>query len=92
MLDLHALVPMLPGRGLELFGAAAMAGELRHVHRVPGAGQALSDIAHLDGRAAETMDKEEAQRASGKSNALVGEMHSNSFLSGAWGTHGAVCW
>ena len=67
-----------------------MAGELRHVHCVPGAGQALSDIAHLNRCAAEAMDEEKAQRTSGKSNALVGEMRSNSLPSGAWGTHGAV--
>jgi hypothetical protein len=36
------------------------------------------------------MDEEEAQRASGKSNALIGEMRPASFLSGVWGTHGTV--
>jgi hypothetical protein len=53
---------------------------------------ALSDIAHLNRCSAETMDEEKAQWASGKSNALVGERHSNSFLSGAWETYGAVRW
>ena len=60
MLNLHALVPMLPGHRLELVGAAAVAGKLGHVHCMPSAGQALSNIAHLQGRAAKPMDKEDA--------------------------------
>src|SRR6185503_8880814 len=60
VLFLYGLVPILPARGAKVVGGAAMASELRHVHRVAGVAQALSDIAHLHGRPAEAVDEEEA--------------------------------
>jgi hypothetical protein len=47
MLDLDRLVPMLLRGDPEFFDAAAMAGEPRDMHRIPGASQTLGDVPHL---------------------------------------------
>ena len=65
---------------LSSLGRAAMPRQLRHVHGVPGAGETLRDVAHLDRRAAEPVDQEEADAPSGKANALIHDAHSSSSL------------
>ena len=70
-----ALVPLLPGRRLQLLGALAMAGELRDVHRVAGTGETLSDEAQLYRRNAEPVDKKEAPRPSGKAKTFILDLH-----------------
>ena len=80
MLDFDTLVPMLPSGGLELFGATAVTCKLWHAHRVPGAGQPLRDVAHLERCSAEAMDEEEAHGAPDNAYAVVDEMHANYLL------------
>src|SRR4029078_8000404 len=75
VLALDAGMPIRPVRGLELVDGATMSGELRHVHRMSGAGKTLRHVAHLRGRAAQSVDQKEAKPSPGKSNAQVGRSH-----------------
>ena len=80
VLFLHGRVPVRPAGGPEVVGGAAMSRELRHVHGVAGAGEALRDVAHLDWRAAEPVDEQEADASSRQTNALIHDVHSSSLV------------
>src|SRR5262245_17518314 len=75
MLALHAAVPIKPAGRLELICGAAMARELRYVHGMAGAGQALRDVAQLHRCAAEAVDQQETEPSSGQANALIRRVH-----------------
>ncbi len=68
-------VPVLPARSPEIVGTTAVARELRAGDGVPGSGQPNRDEAHLDRRAAEAMNEENAGSIAGKVQATINDAH-----------------
>ena len=68
---LGAVVPVLPGGGLDVVVGAAVAGELRAEHGAAGARHAVGDVAHLGRRAGEAVDQQHAHPAAGDEIGVV---------------------
>ena len=64
-------VPILPSRLFDIFGGAAVARELRADDGMPRPGKALSNEAHLHGRAAKPMNQQEARAPARKAIPLI---------------------
>ena len=75
VLLLHGRVPVGPAGGPQVVGRAAMSRELGHMHGMAGAGETLRDVAHLDRRAAQPVDQQEAHAPPRESNALIHHAH-----------------
>jgi len=73
---LGAPIPVLPTRLHDIGATAAVAGQLRAMHRVAGAGQAHRHVAHLGRRPTQAVDQENPGLAASK------------FESGACSGHG----
>src|SRR5262245_23911328 len=71
VLAFHGRVPVRPPRCLEVVAAAAMSGELGHMHGMSGVIEPLRDIAHLQWRPAQPMDEQQAEASSRQANALI---------------------
>ena len=68
---LRAPVPVLPGGGLHFLGGAAMPRELRAEDGVALTRQTVRDVAHLAGRATQTVDQEHPDVIAGHAVGLV---------------------
>jgi hypothetical protein len=68
---LGTVVPVMPGGAGELIERAAVPGELGGVYGMAGAGQAVGDVAQLDGRPAQAVNEQEAGLAAVMVNAAI---------------------
>ena len=72
--SLDAGIPFAPGRPAQLFGGAAVTGELAAVGGMAGTRQAVGNGAQLDGRPSQAVDEKHAEAPARHELAAVGDL------------------